>query len=288
MDADRRITRRRFLAGGAALLGTAVVGGGAAVLTTPQGRRVLHTAGWLEGDEHPPPAGYRVTARYGTFESHHLRRRVDYAVAIPPTTDGPVPVVYCLHGRRGNERFATESIRLQDFFAAAGVEIAVASVHGGTASYWHRRKDGTDSMAMVIEELVPMVDGAIGNGKRAILGWSMGGYGAILAAQRHPELFDAVVAVSPALWQHAKETAPGAFDSPADFAAHNVFAATDRLDRANLRVDCGADDPFVANVRAFRRQLGEPAGGITPGFHDAGYWRKAAPDQVGFLAARLT
>jgi S-formylglutathione hydrolase FrmB len=214
---------------------------------------------------------------------------VRYGIAVPPGANGaPTPVVYCLHGRGGDERFATETIRLQDFLAAANVNIAVASVDGGPSSYWHRRKDGTDALAMVLDEMVPLVDGRYGNGKRAILGWSMGGYGALLAAERFDAGFHAVVATSPALWPRFEDSAPGAFDSAGDFAANDVFADLGRLNRGNVRIDCGADDPFVQRVRTLRARLGEPSGAITAGFHDERYWRKAAAAQVGFLASHLT
>ncbi len=48
-----------------------------------------------------------------------------------------------------------------DRFLAAGVRaglppLAIASVDGGT-TYWHRRQDGEDAGAMVLEEFVPLL-----------------------------------------------------------------------------------------------------------------------------------
>jgi S-formylglutathione hydrolase FrmB len=273
--------RRGFLVGGAALAASALAGGA----TTRQGRRVLHAAGLLDGGDHSPPAGHRVRATYRTLASSHAGRDVRYGIAVPPRANGaPTPVVYCLHGRGGDERFATETIRLQDFLAAANVNIAVASVDGGE-SYWHAREDGTDTLAMVLDELVPLVDAEFGNGRSAVLGWSMGGYGALLAAARHGMV---AVATSPALWRRFEDSAPGAFDRAEDFAANDVFALAGAIDRTKVRIDCGADDPFVERVRTLRARLGEPSGAITAGFHDARYWRKAAAAQVGFLASHLT
>jgi hypothetical protein len=53
------------------------------------------------------------------------------------------------------------------------------------------------------------------------------------------------------------------------------------------RIDCGNDDPFVAMARRLRTAIPSAQGGISPGFHDARYWRSVAPDQVRFLAASL-
>jgi alpha-beta hydrolase superfamily lysophospholipase len=57
----------------------------------------------------------------------------------------------------------------------------------------------------------------------------MGGYGALLAAERDPAALVAVAPTSPALWLTPGATAPGAFDSPADFYSHNVFAGIEQL-----------------------------------------------------------
>ena len=123
---------------------------------------------------------------------------------------------------------------------------------------------------------------------RAILGWSMGGYGALLAAERAPERFRAVVAASPALWARAGDSAPGAFDDPADFAAHDVFAGASALAPITVRVDCGTSDGFIAQARRFAQQLSTPNhGSFGPGFHDAAYWRSIAPAQVATIDAAL-
>ena len=76
----------------------------------------------------------------------------EYAVATPGgmADDERVPVVYALHGRGGDERFAVESIRFQDFLADAGVRAAVVSADGGDSSYWHARRGGIDPHRMLL------------------------------------------------------------------------------------------------------------------------------------------
>ena len=116
-----------------------------------------------------------------------------------------------------------------DFVAAAVREdesppYAVVGVDGGI-SYWHRRKTGEDRLSMLLKELVPLCArryrlGGGGRG-RAIIGWSMGGYGALLAAETEPKLFAAVVATGPAVWTSYDAMMLGprdAFDDAADFA----------------------------------------------------------------------
>lgn len=54
-----------------------------------------------------------------------------------------------------------------------------------------------------------------------------------------------------------------------------------------MRIDCGEDDPFVSNVRAFTRRLGSAEVHFAPGFHDAATWRSFVPGQLEFLRTAL-
>jgi enterochelin esterase-like enzyme len=240
--------------------------------------------------DHPAPAPQpRPVVERRTLTSAHLRGEVGYAVARPPLAGAGarVPVVYALHGRGADERFAVESIRFQDFLAAAGVAVAVVSPDGGPDSYWHPRRRGIDPLKMVVEELVPTIDAELGDGRRGLLGWSMGGYGALLIGERHPDLFRAAALGSPALWRRFADSAPGAFDDELDFRAHDVFTATDRLDGVALRVDIGRDDPFLSGFRDLRRFRPDGTFHVGHGFHDSAFWRSVAPAQARFFGQHL-
>ena len=123
------------------------------------------------------------------------------------------------------------------------------------------------------------------------MGWSMGGYGALRAAEIAPATFVAVAAASPALWTSYAAmagSAGDAFDSAADWAANDVFAAVDRLVSVKVRIDCGTADPFCAADRAFVAALANPpTGGFSAGGHNADFWRRVAPDQVDFIGRAL-
>lgn len=169
----------------------------------------------------------------------------------------------------------------------------LAFVDGGE-SYWHRRTDGEDRMAMLMREFLPMVAERFAlSGPRGILGWSMGGYGALLAAEEHPDVFDAIAAASPAIWPsyEAMMNGPGdAFDSPTDFAAHDVFSGITNLAHTDVRIDCGEQDPFYWYVREFVDAFPadrRPQGQFTPGGHNAEYWKMLLPAQVAFFGDAL-
>jgi S-formylglutathione hydrolase FrmB len=277
------VSRRGFVLGGLGIA-IAAIGGTGVAATQTRTRRVLHAAGLLDVDDHPAPPR-RAMVEYRTLESERMGRRVNYAVAHPPTT--PEAVVYCLHGRGADEGFAVRSIRFQDFLVAAGVPAVVVAPDGGPSTYWHPRRSGLDPLAMLVGELIPTMDAELGPVRRGILGWSMGGYGALLAAERNPDLFSAVALGSPALWRRFEQSAPGAFDDELDFRAHDVFTATDRVAGLPVRADIGRDDPFLPGFHDLERFLPEADTEVGKGFHDSAFWRSVAPAQARFFGQHL-
>jgi S-formylglutathione hydrolase FrmB len=205
-------------------------------------------------------------------------------------------VAVVLHGR-GNDHasaFSRHQLGL-DRFLAAGVgaglpAFALASVDGGEG-YWHRRDTGEDAGAMVLDEFLPLLAGRGLDVRRVgFLGWSMGGYGAlVLAARLGRDRVAGVAAASPALWHEFADSAPGAFDDATDFAEATAFGRQDSLAGIPVRIDCGEGDPFYAATRDYVAGFAvPPAGGFQPGGHDFGYWRQLAPQQLRFLGRAFT
>lgn len=227
-----------------------------------------------------------VTERSGKFSSTHMGRTVSWTFSTPAAT--PEAVVYCLHGYGNNHRFAFDDIHLPDVVASLRAPVVVAAVDGGADSYWHPRADKTDALAMLLDEFIPMIERTTKTTRRALLGWSMGGYGSLLAAEQAPARFFAVTVASPALWNTAGQTAPGAFDGPDDYHRFDVFAREENLAGLTVRVDCGTSDPFYQATRRFVAAL--PAGhqgSFGPGSHEAGYWRRVAPAQITTIVQAL-
>ncbi|MFL6107990.1 MAG: alpha/beta hydrolase, partial [Marmoricola sp.] len=139
-------------------------------------------------------------------------------------------------------------------------------------------------------EFVPLLaERGLDTERLGLFGWSMGGYGALLVAGKQRLPVKGVVVSSPALFTSPGATAPGAFDSPADFAANNVFGHPSWLDGLTLRLDCGLQDPFYAASRDLAGRLDRrPAGGFVAGGHDRTFWRRVAPAQLEFLGKLLT
>jgi pimeloyl-ACP methyl ester carboxylesterase len=259
------------------------VAAGAIGLELAGPERVLHRLG-LRGspDHHVPGSGWEVDE--GTLRSSHMPNRVGWAMSRPPGDAALDGAIVCLHGRNNNHRFAFDDVHVHDVVASLDLRMGVAAVDGGADSYWHGRRDGTDAGAMLVEDFAPLVHEHLGVDRLVVMGWSMGGYGALLAFERHPDLFARAALGSAALWLHAGDTSPGAFDGADDFAANNVWDGLDALDASKVRIDCGTHDPFLSADRELARRLGPSVtASFTDGYHDAAFWRSVAPAQVRFL-----
>jgi enterochelin esterase-like enzyme len=225
---------------------------------------------------------FRSAARQG--------RHCGWTIAYPGPQAERLPVVIALHGRGADHRSAFgNDLGLDRFLVAGGHRLAIASVDGGD-TYWHRRASGEDAGAMVIDEFLPLLgEHGLETSRLGLLGWSMGAFGALwLAGRLGPRRLCAVAAESPAIWHRAGQTAPGAFDDPADFGAHDVFSNPGWLTGIALRLDCGTDDGFFPAARDYAELIRpKPAGGFEAGGHTLAYWRSTAPAQLSFLADRL-
>lgn len=287
-------TRRTVLLGGLGVLATATAGLRGLESGLLSGRDRLRGADQAPDGVPAHDPGRLVT---GSFVSAARRGApTSWSVAYPPEHDRVgLPVLITLHGRGGDHGDAfAGSLHLDRFLAEAvahgSAPFTIASVDGGDHEYWHPRRN-TDPAAMVIDELLPLLSRrGVDTTRIGLLGWSMGGYGALyLAGRLGPRRTAVAIAVSPAVWHEAGQSAAGAFDDAEDFDRHAIFGRTSLLEGIPLRLDCGAEDGFAPVTGDLRAALSPtPAGGIEPGGHDVGYWRSRAAAQLRFAAAHLT
>jgi enterochelin esterase-like enzyme len=291
------LTRREVLLGGGA---AAVIALGAAAWvdhSTIADRFDRLLARFQHGPV-PPHTGATLVDR--AFHSRVLGQAVNYSLALPPdvAVGTPLPVAFCLPGRGATARSVTEGMYFEDFLGQAvcsgAVPFALAAVDGGQ-SYWHRRASGEDRMAMLVREFIPLCERTYklgsSRGRRAAMGWSMGGYGVLLAAETYPQLFTAVVATSPAVWPTYQDMMNGprdAFDSAADFAAHDVIGGVARLASTPALIECGTADPFYPFVRQLCARLPDSASyRFSFGGHSPAFWRTIALQELRFVSRRF-
>jgi S-formylglutathione hydrolase FrmB len=230
----------------------------------------------------------------GTFYSAARHRTVGYTIACPPghRAGDELPLVVMLHGYGGNHTDALSGMSPAQAVALRtnGAPLAMVTVDGGPG-YWNPHP-GDNPMAMVTGELIPRCR-RLGLGRRRIgmMGISMGGYGALLLAEKYPHLIDAVAAISPAIWTsyaQAHAANPGAYASPAAFTADDAVTHAAALARTPVRIAAGYDDPFYPGVQALARAL--PAGAVVDfgkGCHTGPFFAEQQPPSLAFLASHL-
>jgi S-formylglutathione hydrolase FrmB len=224
-----------------------------------------------------------------------MRATTGWSLAYPYgfRSDARLPLLLTFHGRTGDNRDAF-AVSHNDRFLAAAVRdgvppFAIASVDGGDHSYFHARADGTDPERMITGEFLPLLARrGLRTDRIGLHGVSMGGYGALLLAERlGPSRVAVVAADAPAIWQRWQDSAQGAFDGRQDFAAHDVLKRSDALRRIPTRITVGSDDPFRPGVTAMLKRLPTAEFEIAPGAHNASWWRHAAPKQLAFIGQHL-
>ena len=283
------------------------------------------------------------------------------AVYLPASYDRSsfrFPVAYYLHGGGGNERTWIDRVALDslaDSLHREGLPEAILVMPDGDTGYWidWEEPDGFWHRCMadprrallqeasatycvshgryesyLVRDVVPFVDSAYRTRAdhlhRGIAGLSMGGYGALFLAARHPDMFSAAVS-------HSGVVSP-LYVGPHPYSGRAVFAALYRRSSSSgrpiagryscsssgaTRAAGGRATPFGRSTACWRmgaqfltsiwtwaRWIGSPtrvarcrtrcgsgewrtATGSGPGGHDDAYWRAHAAEGLAWLLQRI-
>lgn len=177
------------------------------------------------------PTAQESGVEYGSFQSASLGKELKYAVQLPPSyksdTKRRYPVLYFLHGMNGNEGefqrrgVAAEVNKLRDE-KKIGEFIIVAPA--GENSFYINSKSGVLYEDAIIKDLIPHIEKTyrtMGTAAgRAIQGISMGGWGALMLAFKHPEMFSSVTTHSAALYDELPK--PTSTDRYAQFLDRTI------------------------------------------------------------------
>ena len=231
----------------------------------------------------------------GTFYSAARERVVGYSIGYPPghRQGDELPLVVMLHGFGADHLTALTGLTPSQAVALEGTlpPMALVTVDGGNG-YWNPHP-GDDPLGMLVNELIPRCAAlGLGRGGRVgAMGISMGGFGALLLAERHPSLIRAVAAISPAIWTsyaQARAANAGAYASAEAFTAADAVTQAGALTGIPARVASGYGDPFYPGVQALAARL--PAGSVldfTKGCHDGQFFASQEPASLRFLAQHL-
>jgi S-formylglutathione hydrolase FrmB len=292
------LSRRTLLLGGGATAAVAVGAGIGVEQGVLPGRPWVQSRLGLNGTAGTVPDVAPGPVERGSFVSRH-RLGVDtrWVVVRPPDAPADLPVVVALHGlHQDAETVVGPSLGLDRYLAAAVADgvapFAVAAVDGGT-SYWHPRPDDEDTGAMVVDEFLPLLaDQGLDVSRIGLLGWSMGGYGALrLGGVLGPDRVAAVVAASPAIWQDPHAASASGFADAAEYERFTVVGHQADLAGIAVRIDCGTGDPFYRDVQDYADSLDRSRGPdgaelvstFEPGAHTPAYWRRMLPAELEFL-----
>jgi S-formylglutathione hydrolase FrmB len=250
----------------------------------------------------PPPATPSASPWRGDPRVHTERvpseargRDVLLVIVRPPGHENAdLPVCLGLHGRGGTAQQVLDTY-LPDHLAAvveAGARpFAVAAVDGGD-TYWHALDATDDPLRMLTAELPGWLARrglavSTGGAPRAVLGISMGCFGALGYARAVRDLAAAAV-LSPALFRTwGDASVRHAFRDRADWAAHEPLLHLAALRGLPVGVWCGDADPLLPAARTLARDAPAATLHVASGNHSMTYWRTVMPAALRFLGARL-
>jgi|WetSurMetagenome_2_1015567.scaffolds.fasta_scaffold00256_4 enterochelin esterase-like enzyme len=153
-------------------------------------------------------AGQNLLSESLVFHSHILGCDVKYSVSLPDDyykSGNKYPVVYLLHGLGDDETSWLEYGRIRQSYDNAIKEKAIKPMilvmPQGFRSYYVNDYKGTFLYQdMFVKELVPFIDSVYRTIPDALhrgtMGYSMGGFGALILPLEHPEVFSACVPLS--------------------------------------------------------------------------------------------
>ena len=214
------------------------------------------------------------------------------------------PVIYILHGFGGNNSSWRRALPLDK--SCDTFQVIFVCPDGKKCWYLDSPEQGSCLFeTFFIQELLPFIDAtfrthADANG-RALVGFSMGGHGAITLLAKHPDLFAGACSIAgvmdltefPHEWELSRVLGPCGRFKPRwqEASAVNQAGRFAGLSKTII-LDCGTGD-FALNGNRKEHALLRQAGVAHeydehPGSHDRRYVHDHAPEHIRFLCSKLT
>lgn len=169
---------------------------------------ILTACGEDNKGSQPEPEPFQRQQESLIMESQILHREMKYSILFPEgynESNKTYPVVYLLHGFGDNETSWMKGGNIRYYADRAVnngiIEPVIFVAPQGFNNYYVNKYNGNyDYMKMLVEELVPFIDATYRTkaekSQRAVMGYSMGGYGAFILPSVNPNVFSATVALS--------------------------------------------------------------------------------------------
>jgi enterochelin esterase-like enzyme len=267
-------------------------------LSTPSAGPALPGRAWTDSTG-PSNATLKGMLRQVQFHSQALERDLSYLIYLPPSyglESRRYPVVYLLHGasQRMDEWLSYGVAQAADQMIASNqIRPMLIVMPLGDMGYWVNHVDEGERWGdYVTADVVQHVDTEFRTepeGKaRAIGGISMGGYGALVLAFNHPQLFQHVAANSPSLHPEGSLSILGTGE---DYAQRDPVSLGDTADLGGLGIwlDIGASDPWLPRATQLDQTLNKRGvvhnWTLGDGGHDGAYWQRNVPAYLRFYSA---
>jgi S-formylglutathione hydrolase FrmB len=245
-----------------------------------------------------------------TFHSASLQRNMPYRVILPATipSKNKLSVIYLLHGGGGGYR---DWSNYSDVARFAESGFILVMPEGNSCYYMNAAERPQDRYEdYVTKDLINDVESrfpaATGRDHRAIIGISMGGFGAITLSLKHPELFAFVGGISSAIdvpsrpfslkrigqyRGHALIFGPWGSQTRRDNDPNVLAGSAEPAAVPYLFLTCGQQEGLLAaNIRfaailekrGFKYEFHSVSGG-----HDWNQWNRRLPTLFQSLTAHL-
>ncbi len=258
------------------------------------------------------------------LQSVILNRSIDYAVLLPEGYDKSgeeYPVVYLLHGYGDDETAWYKNGGIKSYvekYTTESVPMIYVMPQGFNKYYVDKYNGSYPYMQMFVNELVPVIDELYRTKKdksqRAVMGYSMGGFGALILPTKNPEVFSISVLLSMSFRtdeQYVSES-QGSFDNQwaPNFGPHPGASEVERLtdyfkthspfhffdqedvsvyNNLKILIDCGDDEETLSKTNddlhaLMRDRQIEHEYRVRSGGHSFDYWKKSCPEALKFIS----
>lgn len=259
-----------------------------------------------------------------SVSSSILGRDVEYSIYLPDgydRTNRAYPVLYLLHGYGDDESGWTqfgevEHIANSSIAEGKATPMIIAMPDGGVTWYLNTFDGKTKYEDFFIKEFIPFIDKTYRtrNTKqyRAIAGLSMGGYGALLQATKHTDMFSSCSALSAGVFTdeeivtagedrwgtllgnlYGKKELTGKNRLTTHYQDNSIInivnkGSAESLAKVRYYIDCGDKDFLIKGNMALHATLIDKKipheFRVREGVHSWSYWRSALPEVLKFAS----
>lgn len=272
------------------------------------------------------PAQHSTIHESISIKSSILDKSVNYNIYLPKgyeESKRSYPVLYLLHGYTDNEIGWTQFGEVKQITDKASERLSVTDMiivmpDAGVSWYINNYDGSVNYEDFFTQELIPHIDETYRTRPtkefRAVAGLSMGGYGTLVMATKHSDLFTAAAPLSAAVfldeeitgmpqenWDNALGTPFGEGLEGEDrltdhYYENSIIEIMENGDQETLKsvayyIDCGDDDFLIrGNLALYDMMVQNEIDAefrVRDGAHTWDYWRTALPDVLEFVSARF-